>query len=190
MINALAEQGFVVVDDFLPADQLQSLQQSAPRQLQLTGKRAGIGRGDVHVIDDKVRGDHIAWLAAADVASAAFLDRMEQLRVAINQRLFLGLFRYESHFACYEPGAFYRKHVDAFKGERNRLLSTVFYLNEGWLPQEGGELLLYRSDDDELPTQVLPQANRLVVFLSEEFPHEVLPATRTRLSIAGWFRGS
>lgn len=28
----------------------------------------------------------------------------------------------------------------------------------------------------------------LVVFLSEEFEHEVLPAKRDRYSIAGWFR--
>jgi len=30
--------------------------------------------------------------------------------------------------------------------------------------------------------------NRLVIFLSEEFPHEVLPANTHRYSIAGWFR--
>jgi SM-20-related protein len=28
----------------------------------------------------------------------------------------------------------------------------------------------------------------LVVFLSEEFPHEVLPTATDRYSIAGWFR--
>jgi len=35
---------------------------------------------------------------------------------------------------------------------------------------------------------VLPQLGTLVVFLSEEFPHEVLAAQRDRYSIAGWFR--
>jgi SM-20-related protein len=33
-----------------------------------------------------------------------------------------------------------------------------------------------------------PQGGTLAVFLSEEFPHEVLAANRTRYSIAGWFR--
>jgi SM-20-related protein len=28
----------------------------------------------------------------------------------------------------------------------------------------------------------------VVIFLSERIPHEVLPATRDRYSIAGWFR--
>jgi SM-20-related protein len=35
---------------------------------------------------------------------------------------------------------------------------------------------------------VQPLHGTVVVFLSEEFPHEVLPASRDRYSIAGWFR--
>ena len=33
-----------------------------------------------------------------------------------------------------------------------------------------------------------PEGGSLVVFLSAELPHEVLPASRERMSIAGWFR--
>jgi SM-20-related protein len=33
-----------------------------------------------------------------------------------------------------------------------------------------------------------PTGGCLVVFLSGEVPHEVLPATRERLSLTGWFR--
>jgi SM-20-related protein len=35
---------------------------------------------------------------------------------------------------------------------------------------------------------VIPNVGTVVVFLSEEFPHEVLPALRDRYAIAGWFR--
>ena len=35
---------------------------------------------------------------------------------------------------------------------------------------------------------MLPQAGTLALFLSGEMPHEVLPATRERLSLTGWFR--
>ena len=35
---------------------------------------------------------------------------------------------------------------------------------------------------------VTPNFGTIVVFLSEEFPHEVLPALRDRYAIAGWFR--
>ncbi|MDP2227267.1 MAG: 2OG-Fe(II) oxygenase [Moraxellaceae bacterium] len=33
-----------------------------------------------------------------------------------------------------------------------------------------------------------PEGGRLAIFMSEDMPHEVLPATRERWSIAGWFR--
>ena len=68
-----------------------------------------------------------------------------------------------------------------------RVLSTVFYLNENWQPGDGGELAIYDAED-QLITRVQPVLNRLVIFLSEEFPHEVLPAKNHRYSIAGWFR--
>jgi len=35
---------------------------------------------------------------------------------------------------------------------------------------------------------VLPRGGRLVAFQSERFEHEVLPATRERLSFTGWYR--
>lgn len=41
--------------------------------------------------------------------------------------------------------------------------------------------------DDERVYDVLPQAGTLMVFMSAQWPHEVLPATRDRLSITGWF---
>ena len=34
----------------------------------------------------------------------------------------------------------------------------------------------------------LPSAGTLVLSISAELPHEVLPATRERLSLTGWFR--
>ena len=47
----------------------------------------------------------------------------------------------------------------------------------------------YKDDESKTPFQtVTPQNNRMVVVLSDTFPHEVLPAVRDRYSIAGWFR--
>jgi SM-20-related protein len=112
---------------------------------------------------------------------------METLRINLNRHLFLGLFDYECHYAYYPPGAFYRKHVDAFKGDTNRILSAVLYLNPIWEPQDGGELVLY-SNQEELLESILPSYGKLVLFLSQDFPHEVLPVSKSRYSIAGWFR--
>ena len=52
--------------------------------------------------------------------------------------------------------------------------------------EHGGALRLYLADQTEL--DVLPSAGTLVLFISAELPHEVLPATRERLSLTGWFR--
>jgi SM-20-related protein len=106
----------------------------------------------------------------------------------VNRSLFMGLFSFESHFACYEPGKFYKRHVDAFKGQGNRVLSLVAYLNDDWTSEDGGELVLYADESDLIGTRVLPTKGTFVVFLSEQFPHEVLPAARSRHSVAGWFR--
>ena len=189
MIPQLAEQGYVIVDAALPDELAQALLGAARTQIASHSHAAGIGRQQGHAIDTSIRQDSICWLDDSDTASAAFLAHMEQLRLQLNEQLFLGLFKYESHFARYAPGAFYRRHRDSFKGARNRVISTVYYLNPGWAPQQGGELVIYR-DDDSLVEKVLPLHNRLVIFLSEEFPHEVLPATHERFSIAGWFRQS
>jgi len=109
------------------------------------------------------------------------------LQEYLNRELFLGLSYYESHFAIYEEGDFYEKHLYPFKNYKNRVVTTVFYLNDDWQEDDGGELIVYDEDDKKL-TQVAPKSNTLVVFMSEKFPHEVLKAKRKRYSIAGWFR--
>jgi SM-20-related protein len=157
-------------------------------------KRAGIGRAKDHMINDFIRTDEISWITSNNQASCAWITWAESLQAYLNRRLFLGLFSFESHFAHYAKGDFYKKHKDAFKGEGNRVLSVVVYLNQHWSADDGGELVIY---DKKIPAsavvdnskiKVLPSFGTIVVFLSEEFPHEVLPAKRDRFSIAGWFR--
>lgn len=149
---------------------------------------AGIGRDGQHALNKQIRGDRIKWIDESDESGDKWLQWTAQLQHAINRYLFMGLDYYESHFAHYPPGAFYQRHVDAFSGKSNRVLSTVTYLNEEWPADAGGELVLYRDQDDQQGIRVLPQLGTVVVFLSEEFPHEVLPASKERYSIAGWFR--
>jgi SM-20-related protein len=180
----LVTQGFSVQPNALPPELAQSLQQQA----QATDFcKAGIGRNSDHALNDTIRSDEICWITEATEAGAHWLNWAEALKTYLNQRLFLGLFSFESHFAHYAPGDFYKKHVDAFRGETNRVLSLVVYLNEDWQAEHGGELVIYNEHGDELH-RVSPELGTIVVFLSEEFPHEVLPAQRDRYSIAGWFR--
>ena len=151
-------------------------------------KKAGIGRGTEYLENEFVRTDEICWITGASDAGTQWLDWTARLQNHLNRRLFLGLFSFESHFAHYAPGDYYKRHFDAFRGETNRILSIVAYLNPGWTNTDGGELVLYLDEHDKDGIKVVPLHGTLVVFLSEEFPHEVLPANRDRYSIAGWFR--
>jgi SM-20-related protein len=151
-------------------------------------QRAGIGRESDFPVRPDIRGDRIYWLSRTDAMQAIFLDQMERLRLALNQRLFLGLFEFEAHFAHYPEGAGYARHLDSFRGASNRLVSTVAYLNIDWQAGDGGELVLYAETGDKVVQVIEPTAGRLALFLSEEVPHEVLPARHDRFSIAGWFR--
>ena len=111
---------------------------------------------------------------------------METLRVALNRGLFLGLDEYESHFAFYTPGASYKQHRDRFRHDDSRTVSVIVYLNTDWLPEHGGALRLH---PEGLNTQdISPVGSRITVFLSADMLHEVLPATRDRLSLTGWFK--
>jgi len=183
---ALEAEGRIVLPACLPAELCAALRGRA-EAVEGGLKRAGIGRGRSHAVNESVRTDAIRWLGQDDPAEAAYLAWMERLRRGLNRRLFLGLFDYEAHFAVYEPGAYYRKHLDAFQGGGNRVLTTVLYLNPQWTPDDGGELRVYGPDDGFLES-VAPDFGKMVVFLSANHPHEVVEARRKRYSIAGWFR--
>lgn len=184
---ALAGPGYVIVDAALPAALTDALFVHFKSLADDELRRAGIGQLRDHQVNGFVRGDSIAWLDGDHIATRDYLDWMEQLRLALNRRLLLGLFDFECHYARYVQGTFYRKHYDAFQGGSNRVVSSVFYLNPAWAPADGGELLIYDADD-QLLERVVPQYGRMVLFLSERFPHEVLPVHKPRYSIAGWFR--
>jgi SM-20-related protein len=114
---------------------------------------------------------------------------MDSLRQALNRELLLGLEELEAHFALYPPGAGYARHRDRFRDDDARVLSTVFYLNPDWREADGGALRLHLPACAPVAHRdFFPVAGTLVVFLSADFEHEVLPASRDRLSIAGWMR--
>jgi len=186
--SELRERGYSLVDDAIPEEMADELFVRISTLKQDDFFPAGIGRARNQMLNNFVRRDEIHWLESGNQIERSWLEWIEQLRIHLNRRLLLGLFSYEGHFAHYEPGAFYKKHVDAFRGESNRILSVVLYLNWSWQAQDGGELILYPENSNNIIERVMPRMARLAVFLSEEFPHEVLPANRDRYSIAGWFR--
>jgi len=186
--DALADEGCIILPNFLAVEITQQLYQYISQLPAQQFKAAGIGRHDDHQLKTQVRNDNTRWLANDSLAEQAYLSVMEECREQLNRRLFLGLFDYEAHFAHYAEGSYYQRHIDAFKGQSNRLLTTVFYLNPDWSDDKGGELLIYAPNSDEIIHRVSPKFGTMVIFLSDRFPHEVLAAKQDRYSIAGWFR--
>lgn len=184
----LTKRGYAILPAALPLDLADALYIEASEVRTDLYSAAGIGRGTQQIQNEFVRKDEIRWINGQTTAEQQWLHWCADLQSYLNRRLFLGLFSFESHFSHYRPGDFYKRHVDAFKGQANRVLTIVAYLNPQWGHDEGGELVLYQGEQDFDGLKVTPLLGSVAIFLSEEFPHEVLPAQRDRYAIAGWFR--
>jgi SM-20-related protein len=181
--DALVKDGYIVIENALESQLSQELSQISKNITNY--KQAGISHKST--LDKNRRKDKIQWLDANDVVTCKYIAFANGLQNYLNRHLYLGLKYYEAHFALYEAGDFYEKHLDAFKNSKNRVVTSVYYLNEVWKSDDGGELVIYDKNNVYIK-KVIPNINTLVVFMSEEFPHEVLPASAKRHSIAGWFR--
>ncbi|BCP51520.1 SM-20 [Kaistia sp. 32K] len=191
VIASLAEHGFAVVDRLFDPALIQALAGELG-SMESAGAMAsaGVGRATGLRRDGDIRRAAIRWFDGGTEAERRFLAVAEQLRIAINRRLFLGLFDFECNFIAYPTGGFYNRHLDSLAGTRNRVVSLVAYLDEGWHADYGGALRLWSGpEDDGAPAaEIVPQAGRVVLMMSEEIPHEVLPSHRPRHAIAGWWR--
>lgn len=184
--DGLATNGFAIADGFLNLEEVNailSLDEFKNGANQF--KKAGIGKKQDLQINEAIRGDHIQWLdkVSAPEQAKVYLNRLHDLIQYLNQSLFLSLKDYEVHMTVYPAGTFYKRHLDQFKSDDHRKLSVICYLNHDWIEAHGGQLRMYLPDQS---IDVLPMAGRLVCFRSDKIEHEVLPATRERLSLTGW----
>ena len=188
---SIADRGWCVTDDFIPSLLVSQLRHEAGERWHAGEfRRAGVGRGEDLTLRDDVRTDRVDWLdpAALSAAQQFYWDALEQVRLALNRTLFMGLHDFEAHLAIYPPGSYYRKHLDQFRGIGLRTVTCVLYLNEAWGVDDGGEMRLYLDPECREHVDVQPVGGTLVSFLSADYYHEVLPARRERLSLTGWFR--
>lgn len=185
--DALADRGYLIVPQFFAEPEALKYYSYAQNLDDNQWQLAAVGRHQQHTINTNVRSDKIHWLDNSNPVESQYLKAMDTLRNGLNRELFMGLFDYEAHLACYQPGAYYKKHLDAFKGRSNRILTTVLYLNPDWQRSDGGQLIIYGNRGNVLE-EVLPALGTMVIFLSDRFVHEVKVGMRPRYSITGWFR--
>lgn len=193
LLDALAEPGWIAAPGFLAETPARELAAECSALWEAGDfKRAGVGRGTGLAIREDVRRDHVLWMdrGTAGPSQTAWLDVVEDLRVAMNRGLYLGLSEFEGHFALYPEGGFYKAHLDRHENTRERIITAILYLNDGWQPGDGGELKLWTTPGEkEGPFEIIePRLGTLVLFRAGDFWHEVLPANRQRMSITGWFR--
>ena len=186
----LADTGYIVLTKPLVDKLLADLFERCHSDDSTRFHAAHIGRGGAKQQRGSIRGDVIRWLDEGNDTDQAYLAWMENLRLKLNEALYLGLFDYECHYAIYGAGTGYAKHSDVLNGKKNRVLTTVLYLNENWQSSDGGELVLFEPDGTEVLATVAPKFGTMIIFLSESFPHEVLISHSTRRSLTGWFRVS
>ena len=184
--DGLAENGYAVADNFLSSKEVTSILNLKEFQTGLEHfRKAGIGKSQSHHINEAIRGDYIHWIDKSSAAPSLklYLERLQHLVHYLNESLFLSLKDYELHMTVYPAGSFYKRHLDQFNRDDHRKLSVICYLNSNWRENEGGQLRMFLG---EKIVEVYPISGRLVCFRSDQIEHEVLPATRPRLSITGW----
>jgi SM-20-related protein len=186
----LIGRGISIQDDFLSPAQVQDLIECLEaRRAHGDFAPARIGAGESLQRREDIRGDSICWMNPPLLAAETrLLESFEQLRLQLNREAFLGLFDLELHYAAYPAGSSYARHIDQPRGNNRRKVSMVLYLNREWTQGLGGELRIFGEPHDHVDVQ--PLAGRLVCFLTEAREHCVLPASRERLSITGWFAQS
>jgi SM-20-related protein len=148
---------------------------------------AGTGNDNKLVHNAKVRSDTIYWLDKKhnNVHENAFFVLIEAFILYLNQSCFAGITGYEFHYSLYEKGSFYKKHLDQFQDNSNRQFSMISYLNCNWQTQDGGELLIHQTNNNQT---IAPTQGKTVFFKSNELEHEVLETNERRMSVTGWLK--
>lgn len=176
--------------NFLSDKLVKGLQQNIS-QLDSTNKmtQAGIGNATVKDNNQKMRGDKIYWLDKTNnnAFEQEFLELAESFIAHLNSSCYTGIHNYEFHYAVYEAGSYYKKHIDQFQSDNKRKFSFINYLNDDWQEADGGQLHLYYDGEVQ---KIEPQSKTAVFFKSNEMEHEVVLCNRSRMSISGWLKSS
>ena len=188
LISSYIETKVGIANNFLSTELCQNLVQNiltleANELLQ----EAGIGNDNKLQLNTKIRRDTIYWLDKKhnDVHENSFFEQMDAFVLYLNQSCYAGITDYEFHYSLYEPGDFYKRHLDQFKDNTSRQFSMISYLNPNWQIQDGGALYIHQLDHNQ---SISPTQGKTVFFKSNELEHEVLVTNERRMSVTGWLR--
>lgn len=187
LTEELATKGFFVVDNVFDGSIFNELLTYFDGQ-QDKLRPATIGHKSSKHLDKTLRSDSIQWIEEDTTVLQPYFVMIQEVINYLKQDLYLPIRRTETQMALYQPGDFYLPHQDRHKNSSHRWVTLVYYLNQAWSKEDGGELIIFPNSNANWSEQkVVPVANRLVIFLSE-LEHEVKITSKIRKSFTTWFR--
>jgi len=190
LINSYIDQNVGIDPEFLNSTLTRQLRQHLNELFDAGAlKDAGTSNNPQIQSNKLVRSDSIYWLDRKHEHpfENAFLDLIDAFVLYLNATCYTSITSYEFHYARYDKGAFYSRHLDQFRNNDRRQYSMISYLNDHWEEKDGGELCIYQDNQEQL---ISPMNGKMVFFKSAELEHEVKPCTQARLSITGWLKTS
>ena len=184
--GSLEEYGHYIQQDILPKSSLDKLTQLLTQNIEADNfEQARISRSLHQATNTKIRDSKTLWINDwSDFKEVETL--LTDIMLTLNQHFFLSMKRFESQLAWYQPGGFYKKHLDVHKETRHRQVTTILFLSDC---EQGGELVLYdRKDINKIDTVISPKAGMLVTFFSSQVFHEVRETQKDRFSLTSWMR--
>lgn len=188
LITSYLESGVGQSCDFLSKEISEGLILNLKRhKIKDSMKAAGIGQNLDFQTNSNYRKDLIHWLEphTSNSSELAFLKLIDAWVSFLNQTCYAGIASNEFHYALYEEGSYYKKHLDQFSKNDSRVYSMIMYLNTNWQEGDGGELVIYKKNEI---VKIAPSLGRMVFFDSGKLEHEVLPTKVPRMSITGWLK--
>ena len=186
LIDSFIENKVGIAENFLTIALAKHLKENL---LSLFGQNllqyACTGNEPLATHDKQVRSDMIYWLDRKhnDPYENEFFDLVDKFVSYLNSTCYTGITGYEFHYALYEKGSFYKKHIDQFRNNTGRQFSMITYLNVDWKPADGGELCIHQNGHEQ---NISPDSGKGIFFKSSETEHEVLLSNKVRMSVTGW----
>lgn len=188
IIDNLMNHNYAQVDGFFPASTCIGLKNLLLKKEQAgIFKKANIGNKVNAKEALAIRSDKISWIEndSENEFEKSFNFQIKDFCTYLNRTCYTGIRDWEFHYALFEKGAFYKRHIDRFKNDNARKYSVVTYLNQNRKVDDGGALVIYTANG---PVTILPEWGRTVIFKSDLLEHEVMVSGKDRLSITGWLK--
>jgi hypothetical protein len=195
-VQSFNEQGYVIVDDFLGEEWVNSLLEEC-KQLLANGdlKQHHFNFGEVkfekpHVFeadlfDKTLRDKSVPLSHLYDTATPRLVSALDSLLpgLALDTGPTTSSIKLQ-----FNNGGCFPYHYDNPGSPSRRQLTVIVYMNPSWEVGDGGEIVLWPFLEGSVT--VAPRIDRAVIFRSDLVLHKVLPSLKDRFCFTIWIDGT